>query len=276
MVVPTRFDITPYRLSPFHDNIFKNDTGIFEVFKFILVIYQAWEVLNYIKSHKTFNKMCSCDVIMGRFREIVIVLLQIFTFALKVNDMNSFELEPKQYLDETNRKKHFKFYFMSRNFRASLIFEVLSILFMGMKLYDFARINKTLNIILMVLQESIQFMVIFLALLIALAFSLVPLAQSIWGIYLYGYKTFEHAFCSVLMINYSKGNLNVLQNYNAVWSTLFIFLYYMSIVFLIHAAFHMVQTESVMLRSLRTGLREKSDPFVKEEEQKQVDLGRAA
>merc|ERR1712100_427791 len=113
---------------------------------------------------------------------------------------------------------------------------------------------------------------IFLVIMLASAFSLVPLAQSIWGTYLFGYKTFAHAVCSVLLINYSKGNLNVLQDYNAFWSSIFIFLYYMIIVFLMHAAFHTVQTIAVMRTNLRTGLREESDPFVKKEAEKVVDL----
>ena len=66
------------------------------------------------------------------------------------------------------------------------------------------------------------------------------------------------------MINYAKGNLNVLQDFNAVWSAVFIFLYYMIIVFFLHAAFHMVQTVSAMRTNLRTGLRE-ADPFVEKE-----------
>ena len=110
--------------------------------------------------------------------------------------------------------------------------------------------------------------------LLAAVGGLVPLAQSIWGIYLFGYKTFEHALTSVFMINYSKGNLNVLQDYNAFWSSIFIFLYYMIIVYLMHAAFHMVQTVSVMRTNQRTGLRAESDPFVKKEAEKVVDLKR--
>jgi hypothetical protein len=43
--------------------------------------------------------------------------------------------------------------------------------------------------------------------LIIFNIALVPLAQSIWGTYLVGYKTKMETLNSVFMIAYSKGNL---------------------------------------------------------------------
>ena len=69
------------------------------------------------------------------------------------------------------------------------------------------------------------------------------------------------------MVNYAKGNLNVLQDYNPFWALIFMFLYYMNISFLMHSAFHCVQTISVIRTSIRTGLSDEQDPFVEQEEE---------
>lgn len=153
-----------------------------------------------------------------------------------------------------------------------LILEVISIFFMALKLVDFSRKLRIVNIILLVCEESKQYILIFIITFLMLNLILVPLAQSICGIHLYGYKTFEHAVTSVLMVNYAKGNLNVMLDYNAFWSIIFLFLYYLNISFLMHAAFHSVQTFSLIRTSIRVGLSDQNDPFVKEEREEVVDL----
>ena len=164
---------------------------------------------------------------------------------------------------------------MARNFRAQLIFEVISLLFMGRKMLDLFRVIQILNIILVVLKEGLAFISIFMIFFLVAIFGLVPLAQSIWGTYLFGYKTVEHTIGSVLMINYSKGNLEVLQDFNFIWSFIFVFLYYMIIVFFMHAAFHVVQADSVKQVNLKTGLKnQSSDPFEQDEQEVVVDLKR--
>jgi hypothetical protein len=75
--------------------------------------------------------------------------------------------------------------------------------------------------------------------LIVFNFILTPLAQSIWGTYFIGYKTFPDAVVSVFMIAFSKGNLDKLLDYNFIWSALFMIIYYVMGVFILHAAFHM-------------------------------------
>jgi len=74
---------------------------------------------------------------------------------------------------------------------------------------------------------------------------MVPLAQAVWGTYLLGYKTFSDAVVSVFMIAYSKGNLEVLLDLNFIWSLNFMVMYYVMAMFILHAAFHMVQTDSL-------------------------------
>jgi hypothetical protein len=62
--------------------------------------------------------MCRFDVFMARIREIIIVALQLFCFAIKVNDMNSIVLNSTEYLGEQGRHTYVGFYFMARNFKA--------------------------------------------------------------------------------------------------------------------------------------------------------------
>ena len=83
---------------------------------------------------------------------------------------------------------------------------------------------------------------------------MVPISQAIWGTYLQGYKTFPDACNSIFMIAYSKGDLEQLLNINLTWSLMFMMIYYLVAIFILHAAFHMIQTDSlknvVMLYSL--------------------------
>ena len=48
------------------------------------------------------------------------------------------------------------------------------------------------------------------------------------------------------MIAFSKGNLDKLLDYNFIWSALFMLIYYFMGVFILHAAFHMTQTDALM------------------------------
>ena len=48
------------------------------------------------------------------------------------------------------------------------------------------------------------------------------------------------------MIAFSKGNLDKLLDYNFIWSALFMIIYYIMGVFILHAAFHMTQTDALM------------------------------
>ena len=88
-------------------------------------------------------------------------------------------------------------------------------------------------------------MVTFLAVLVTFNIILIPLAQSIWGTKLKGYKTIADTRNSIMMIAYSKGNYDILLDINPLWSMMFVIIYYFIAIFIIHAAFHMIQTDAL-------------------------------
>lgn len=133
--------------------------------------------------------------------------------------------------------------------------ETIGLLFILVKIVDGARYIQRINVIMMTLISSVNLMVIFLGVLLTFNTTMVPLAQAIWGTSLVGYKSFDYAQTSVLMIAYSKGNLEALLDINFVWSLIFMIMYYSVPLFFLHAAFHMIQTDSlkniVMANSLQ-------------------------
>ncbi len=104
---------------------------------------------------------------------------------------------------------------------------------------------KRLNVIIITLQQSIQLISIFMGALIIFNLILVPLAQSVWGPYLIGYKGFWDCMNSVFLIAYSKGDLVEILDLNFIWSLIFMVMYYFFSIFILHAAFHMVQTDAL-------------------------------
>jgi len=98
-------------------------------------------------------------------------------------------------------------------------------------------------------------MTLFLIIMIVFNIIMTPLAQAIWGSQLMGYKTFGDALVSVFMLAYSKGNLEQILNINIYWAFVFILIYYIVILFLLHASMHHIQTSSlkniVLLNSLK-------------------------
>jgi len=74
---------------------------------------------------------------------------------------------------------------------------------------------------------------------------LVPLAQAVWAPYLIGYKGFWDCVNSVFLIAYSKGDLVEILDLNFIWSLIFMVMYYFFSIFILHAAFHMVQTDAL-------------------------------
>lgn len=74
--------------------------------------------------------------------------------------------------------------------------------------------------------------------LLSFNLTLTPLANAIWGTYFVGYKTYVDASNSVFMIAYSKGNVDELLDINVYWSSIFIILYYIVAIFIMHAMFH--------------------------------------
>lgn len=151
-----------------------------------------------------------------------------------------YNINPEEILSYEMRQRHQSLFFVSNNFRTFSILDTLGLVFCLVKIVDGFRLFKGLNVIVLCLTESVNLLTTFLGLLFVFNFTMVPLAQSIWGTYFIGYKTFSDASNSVFMIAYSKGNLEFLLDINLVWSLVFMLLYYMIAVYILHAAFHMV------------------------------------
>ena len=73
------------------------------------------------------------------------------------------------------------------------------------KVLEGAKLSNKINIIFMHFGQATGLMVVFLGTLIVFNVMMVPLAQSIWGPYVTGYKTIGDTLNSVFMIAYSKG-----------------------------------------------------------------------
>ena len=117
--------------------------------------------------------------------------------------------------------------------------ETIGLFFVLFKVGDGLRYIQRLNVIVMTIANSMDLLVIFCLMLVLFNLAMVPLAQAIWGTYMIGYKTFFDAFVSVAMIAYSKGDLEEILNINLIWSSVFILMYYLVAIFILHAAFHM-------------------------------------
>ena len=118
------------------------------------------------------------------------------------------------------------------------IMETISLIFVASKVIDGARLVQKFNVIVLTLIQSFKLLGIFAILLILFNIAVVPLAQSIWGTHLIGYKGYFDAINSVCMLAYSKGNLEVILDINEIWSLNFIMIYYIAVLFILHAAFH--------------------------------------
>jgi hypothetical protein len=116
--------------------------------------------------------------------------------------------------------------------------ESLGLMFVFIKLADAFRVVPKINKIFLTLVESQGLLTLFMSALVVLNTLLVPLAQAIWGTYFIAYKTFTDANVSVLMITYSKGELEYLLDINFIWSLNFMLMYYFICIFIFHAAFH--------------------------------------
>ena len=151
--------------------------------------------------------------------------------------------------------------------------ETIGLIFVATKVLDGARVLQRVNVIVLTLTESVQLMMIFLGGLITFNIALTPLAQAIWGTYLIGYKTKLDTINSVFMIAYSKGDLQEILNINFTWSFNFIIIYYSMVIFVLHAAFHNVQTDALKNVVLLYSLQE--DDVVQKQEGPVVEISPA-
>lgn len=58
IIIPTRFDVQSYQESPFEKSIFQSRASLIEAIKILLVAYQAWEIVQHIKSYRYFANIC--------------------------------------------------------------------------------------------------------------------------------------------------------------------------------------------------------------------------
>lgn len=201
------------------------------------------------------EKLFTFTTMFDNFVDITVIMLQVYCFLIKVQDGRTFNIDPMKILDYDNRMQYQTLCFISNNFRNYCIMETVGLIFVATKVIDGARLAKRVNVIALTLNESVALLSIFMGFLIIFNIALVPLAQSIWGTYLVGYKTKMETLNSVFMIAYSKGNLEQLLDINFIWSFNFMLIYYVVAIFILHAAFHMIQTDAlknvVMLYSLQ-------------------------
>ena len=179
------------------------------------------------------------------FADIIIIFLQSYGFFLKLQDSKWYNINPVDILTKEYRYTFRSLFFCSVNFRNFSIMDTISLVFLLMRLVDGMRIFKNLNMVVLCLLESLNLLTIFLALLFLFNFTMVPLAQAIWGTQFIGYKTAMNAANSVFMISYGKGELEHLLDVNLVWSTIFMIIYYVFAVYLAHAAFQFVHTDAL-------------------------------
>jgi len=123
------------------------------------------------------------------------------------------------------------------------------------------------NVIVLTIGQSSQLIFVFMTFLIAFNFTMTPLASAIWGTYLPGYKSYFDTINSVLMIAYSKGDLDKLMDINVIWSGLFIIVYYVIAIYLMHAFFHNAQTDALKNIVIRFSL-DKTDVIEEETDEK--------
>mmetsp|Transcript_19374 Transcript_19374/g.29718 ORF Transcript_19374/g.29718 Transcript_19374/m.29718 type:complete len:245 (-) Transcript_19374:276-1010(-) len=234
----------PFKLSAFAT---KNEdaTGFIDWMKIILVAYTCYCVaLNFV-ALRTWNNMLKMQNLYDNATDITIIFLQTYTFMLKMQDANSFNIDPMLLLKDSMRRKYLSIYFFAVNFRDFTILETIGLIVILVKVVDGLRLMQRLNVIILALIQSTSLLSIFLALLLVFNFTMVPLAQAVWGTYLLGYKSISDAIVSVFTIAYSKGNLEVLLDLNFIWSLNFMVMYYVMAIFILHAAFHMVQTDAL-------------------------------
>jgi hypothetical protein len=238
-VVPTRIDCLPYKFGAFATyNI--DPTGSIDVMKFFLVIYTVTIVVQNFMALKTWRKMLTFSALFDNFTDMMVIFLQTYCFCIKLQDSNTFNINPMELLNDDLRKSNNSLFFIADNFRNFCIMETIGLIFVATKVLDGFRVFQRVNVIVLTLTESVQLMIIFLGGLITFNIALTPLAQAIWGTYLIGYKTVGDTINSVFMIAYSKGDLQEILNINFTWSFNFIIMYYSMVIFVLHAAFHNV------------------------------------
>lgn len=252
-VIPTRFDVLPYKLSPFYRHNDIQAQIIIDIFKAFLVLYIIWTIMTDLAKYKSISQILSFKAISNNFYDLLIVFSQLYTFYIKASDSSTYDIMTSQMLHKENRDKHTNFYFLARNFRAQINFETISLLFMIRKIFNSLRIVNKFNTIFMILDDASQKVFTCTLGIIFFTAFLVPFAQSIWGHQVFGYKTNFHCLNSLIMLSYSKGSFEEVMHHNSYWAFLFISMYYFIFIFFMRSAFHYLQQDAAQSVSLQTG-----------------------
>ena len=112
---------------------------------------------------------------------------------------------------------------------------------------------------------------IFLGSYLLINIILVPFAQGIYCTHFLGYVAFFDAFNSATMIAYSKGDLEYLLDTNVIYSFIFLFIYYLVLIYIMHSGFHMAQTDALKSIVKRFSIKE-TDVIDNTERKKATDL----
>jgi hypothetical protein len=251
-VLPSRIDILPYKMSSFATHN-KDINSTIDVLKFILVIFTFISLLTTFQGY-SMAKIFSFGSVYENFVDLMIIILQTYSFIAKIWDGNDFDIDPNRIYSRSEREKYRPSHFIARSFQDFLALETIALVFVLFKVVDGLRINKKFNHIVQTMLNSSQLLCIFFCVNLLIQLALTPLAMAVWGHQLAGYKDFDNGMVSVMMIFYSKGNLNSLLEINYIWSFIFLLIYYFLTIFLSLGAFHQIQVDSLKRVVLINGL----------------------
>jgi hypothetical protein len=111
----------------------------------------------------------------------MIIILQTWSFVIKVQDGNWFTFNPMTVLNKKERDNYQSTYFLARNFRNFCMMETIGLIFVLFKVISGFRYIQRLNVIIMTVLNSVGNMTLFLIIMIIFNVIMTPLAQAIWG-----------------------------------------------------------------------------------------------
>ena len=82
-IIPTRFDVQPYKMSGFAKPNEKSK-AVTDCLKFLLNLYNFQIVIENFRNKKTLSRMLSYENLSGNFVDMVIIFLQTYTFLIKI------------------------------------------------------------------------------------------------------------------------------------------------------------------------------------------------
>lgn len=132
--------------------------------------------MNCKRNSKSLENAFRISNIWNNIIDIMIILVQTYCFALKLCDANTFDVDPKEFLSESQRRDFYPLHFIGRNYHDFCVMETIGLIFIALKILDGFRINQRINVIFMTLSQSVGLMFTFLAMLVAFHIALVPMA----------------------------------------------------------------------------------------------------